>query len=147
MQFNWKLIWQILTVCSWDYTLNIKRMLLMRNVFLFVVSTECLCIKYTDKIQKNWPEIRQSLNQKCLDKKKQHLKKAALEEENNDWSSGWSSGHIVTQIEINIRTTICFLYYSVEDLYLASNNIYCLFNKCLCVLFFIIHDLMHIKTN
>ena len=26
-------------------------------------------------MQKNWSKIRQSLNQKCLDKRKQHLKK------------------------------------------------------------------------
>ena len=134
MQFNLK----IDSVYSLHYTLNIKRMFFMQKVFLFVLSTECLCIKCTDKIRKNWSEMHQSLNQKCLDKKKHHLKKAALEKESNDWSSGWSSGHIVTQIEINkdIRTIICFLYHFVEDLYLASNNIYCLFNMCLCVLLF-----------
>lgn len=38
-------------------------------------STGCLSIKYGEKILKNWSETRQSLNQKCLDKKKQHLKK------------------------------------------------------------------------
>ena len=48
---------------------------MLKKISVFIFSTECLNIKYGEKVMKNWPEIRQSLNQKCLDKQKQYRKK------------------------------------------------------------------------
>ena len=49
-----------------------KEVLNQENINLI---KKCLSIKYGGKIQKDWSKIWQSLNQKCLDKRKQHLKK------------------------------------------------------------------------
>ncbi|KAJ7388996.1 hypothetical protein OS493_034385 [Desmophyllum pertusum] len=42
-----------------------------------LVMEECIRIKFTEKIyERSWPEIRTSMNQKCLDKLKQYLQQS-----------------------------------------------------------------------
>ncbi|KAJ7388994.1 hypothetical protein OS493_034383 [Desmophyllum pertusum] len=43
----------------------------------FLLLLECIRIKFTEKIyERSWPEIRTSMNQKCLDKLKQYLQQS-----------------------------------------------------------------------
>lgn len=58
----------IILCCFTDVMTEIN--LTMRIAFSF---TECIRAKFGDKVlERSWPEIRTSMNQKCLDKLKQY---------------------------------------------------------------------------
>jgi hypothetical protein len=88
-------------------------------IYFFI---ECLSIKYGDKIQRNWSEIRQSLNQKCLDKKKQHLKRSQCQldfkkkedtddgDENDEWEL--KTIYIIIIVQYNLLNSHILIHYS-----------------------------------